>query len=130
LKRVLRNERVVLIGRGIVGGQPIGKTLSEVGINFINVNSTTPSPSEYYKEADVIITAVGKRVLKPDMLKPGVILISAGLRRENGKLRGDYEETEVEKIAKFYSPTPKGIGPVDVLYLYSNLIQAAKLQKK
>ena len=130
LKRVLRNEKVVLIGRGIVGGQPIGKTLSEVGINFINVNSSTPNPSDYYKEADIIITAVGKKVLKPDMLKPGVILISAGLRRENGKLRGDYDENEVEKITKMYSPTPKGIGPVDVLYLYYNLIQAAKLQLK
>lgn len=130
LKRVLRNERVVLIGRGIVGGQPIGKTLSETGINYININSTTPNPTEYYKEADIIITAVGKRIIKSDMVKPGVVLISAGLRREDGKLRGDYDEKDIANIAKFYSPTPKGIGPVDVLYLYSNLIQAAKLQKK
>ena len=130
LKRILRNERVILIGRGIVGGQPIGRTLSETGINYININSTTPEPAEYYKEADIIITAVGKRVIRSEMLKPGVVLISAGLRRENGKLRGDYDETDVANIAKFYSPTPKGIGPVDVLYLYSNLVQAAKLQYK
>ena len=129
LKRIMRNEKVVLMGRGMVGGKPIGKTLTEVGINYININSTTPNPGEYIKDADVIITAVGKKVLTPEMLKPGVILINAGLRRENGKLRGDYDEKEVKDIARYYTPTPKGTGPLDVLYLYNNLIEAAKMQK-
>ena len=63
------------------------------------------------------------------MLKPGVILINAGLRKENGKLRGDYEEKEIKNIASYYTPTPGGVGPIDVTYLYRNLVDAAKLQK-
>ena len=75
------------------------------------------------------MTAVGKKILTPDVLKPEVILINVGLRRENNKLKGDYDEKEIKEIASFYSSTPGGIGPVDVLYLYKNLIEAAKLQR-
>lgn len=63
------------------------------------------------------------------MLKPGVVLINIGLRREGGKLKGDYDEKEVRDLAGFYTPTPGGIGPIDILYLYKNLIEAAKMQK-
>lgn len=128
-KKVFRNKKVVLIGRGITGGKPIGKTLTEARINFINVNSQTPDPESYYKEADVIITAVGKKILLPEMLKPGVVLINIGLRREKGKLKGDYSEKEIKNIAGYFTSTPGGAGPIDVLYLFKNLIEAAKQQK-
>ncbi len=128
-KKTLRNKKVVLAGRGITGGQPIGKTLSDFKINYISVNSKTPEPQIYYKEADVIITATGKKIIVPDFIKPGVVLINVGLRREGNKLKGDYEEKEIKDIASFYTPTPHGVGPIDVLYLYKNLIDAARLQK-
>lgn len=128
-KKLFRNKRVVLVGRGITGGQPIGKTLTEARINFINVNSQTPEPQTYYKEADVIITAVGKKIITADMLKPGAVLINVGFRREGKKIKGDYDENEIKNIAGFYSATPGGIGPIDVLYLYKNLIDAAKMQR-
>ena len=63
------------------------------------------------------------------MLKPGVVLINTGVRKENGKLKGDYEEKDIKDIASFYTPTPGGSGPIDVVYLYKNLIDAAKMQK-
>jgi len=128
-KKLFRNKRVVLVGRGITGGQPIGKTLTEARINFINVNSQTPEPQSYYKEADIIITAVGKKIITADMLKPGVALINVGFRREGKRIKGDYDEKEIKDVAGFYTTTPGGIGPIDVLYLYKNLIDAAKMQR-
>ncbi len=128
-KNVTKHKRVVLVGRGITGGQPIGKALSYFKINYININSQTSDPDQYYKEADIIITAVGKNVLNVNNIKPGVVLINAGLRREKGKLKGDYDEDEVKNIASYYSTTPKGIGPIDVLYLYKNLIDATEKQR-
>lgn len=128
-KKLFRNKRVVLVGRGITGGLPIGKTLTEARINFINVNSQTPEPQSYYKEADIIITAVGKKIINADMLKPGVALINVGFRREGERLKGDYDEKEIKDVAGFYTTTPGGIGPIDVLYLYKNLIEAAKMQQ-
>jgi methylenetetrahydrofolate dehydrogenase (NADP+)/methenyltetrahydrofolate cyclohydrolase len=128
-KKVFRNKKVVLVGRGLTGGKPIGKTLSEAKINYISIHSKTPNSVSYYRDADVIICAVGKKILTAEMLKTGVVLINVGLRREQGKLKGDYEEKEIKNITSFYTPTPGGIGPLDVIYLYKNLIEAAKLQQ-
>lgn len=128
-KKALRNKRVVIIGRGVTGGKPIGKTLTDAKINYIGINSTTPNPEEYIKEADIIVTAVGKKVIDPKFLKQGVVLINVGLRREAGQLKGDYHPKEINTIASFYTPTPGGIGPIDVMYLYKNLSEAYKLQK-
>lgn len=129
LRRVLKHKQVIVIGRGITGGHPIVKTFSEIKINFMGINSQTPNPAEYYKEADILIPAVGKKILLPEMIKPGAVLINIGVRKENGKLRGDYDEKEVNPIAAYYTPTPGGIGPLDVLYLFKNLVDAAKMQK-
>jgi methylenetetrahydrofolate dehydrogenase (NADP+)/methenyltetrahydrofolate cyclohydrolase len=63
------------------------------------------------------------------MIKPGAVLINVGVRKENGRLKGDYDEKEVDPIAAHYTPTPGGIGPLDVLYLFKNLVDAAKMQK-
>lgn len=128
-KKIFRNKKIVLIGRGVTGGKPIGKTLSEAKINYIGINATTPEPESYLKEADIIITAVGKKVIKAEDLKPGVILINAGIRRENGLIKGDYDDKEIKGIAGYYTPTPGGVGPIDVMYLYKNLIEAYKLQR-
>lgn len=128
-KRAFHNKKVVLIGRGITGGGPIGKTLTNFKINYINTNSNTPNPETYFKEADIIISSVGKKVIDPSTIKPGVVLINVGLRHEGNKLRGDYDEKEIKKIASFYTPTPGGIGPIDIVYLYKNLIDATKLQQ-
>lgn len=128
-KNALKHKKVVVIGRGATGGAPIGKTLNELKINYLSLNSRTYNPQEYYCDADIIITATGKKVLAPENIKPGVILLNIGLRKEKGELIGDYDEKEIEKIAGHYSTTPGGIGPLDVLYLYHNLIQAAEMQK-
>jgi len=128
-KNILKGKKVVIVGRGITGGKPIGNTLGNLNINYISINSTTVDPESYFKTADLIITATGKKVITPAMLKPGVVLINTGVRKENGKLKGDYEEKDIKDIASYYTPTPGGSGPIDVVYLYKNLIDAAKMQK-
>ncbi len=126
-KQAFKHKKIVLIGRGQTGGLPIGKTLSEFKINFININSQTHNPEQYYKEADVIITATGKKVIDASMLKPGVVLVNVGLRREGNKLKGDYDEKDIKKVASHYTETPGGTGPIDVIYLYKNLLDAAEM---
>lgn len=129
-KRALKNKRIVLVGLGKTGGGPIGKTLNFFKINYIAINSKTLDKEKYFQKADIIISAVGKKVIAPESLKKGVFLINVGLRKENNRLKGDYEEKEIKKIASSYTPTPGGIGPIDVAYLYKNLLDAYQLQKK
>jgi len=127
-KQLLKHKKIVLVGSGLTGGHPIAQTLHDFRIGFINVNSRTNDPEQYYSEADIIITSVGKKVIEPTMLKKGVVLINTGLHKVGGKLRGDYNEDEVKNIASWYTQTPNGTGPLDVLFLYKNLVNAAELQ--
>lgn len=126
----LTSKKVVLIGRGLTGGIPIAKTLTHFGIPFVNISShTAPATArEFIQAADVIITAVGKKVLSGSDIKQGVILLNVGLRSVNGKLRGDYDEEEIAEAASAYTRTPGGLGPIDVLYLFRNLVDAAQKQ--
>jgi methylenetetrahydrofolate dehydrogenase (NADP+)/methenyltetrahydrofolate cyclohydrolase len=61
------------------------------------------------------------------MIKEKVILIGIGISRsKSAKLMGDYDQNEVKNIASFYTPTPGGIGPINVAYLLKNLVDAAE----
>lgn len=127
-KQVLKRKKIVVAGTGETGGKPIGDVLTRLRLNYINVNSKTPNADSFYREADIIITCVGKKILHADDLKPGVILLNIGLRRENNVWRGDYDEEEVKDIASFYTPTPGGVGPLDIAYLMYNLVDATRMQ--
>ncbi len=129
-RQLLKRKRIVVVGRGETGGKPLGEVLNRAKVNFININSQTPNPEAFLVEADIIITAVGRKVIKPEYLKKGVVLINIGLRREGDEWKGDYDEDEIKDIASFYTPTPGGVGPLDIAYLMYNLVEATKLQKK
>ncbi|HRN71039.1 MAG TPA: bifunctional 5,10-methylenetetrahydrofolate dehydrogenase/5,10-methenyltetrahydrofolate cyclohydrolase [Candidatus Woesebacteria bacterium] len=122
----LQNKSIVIAGRGTTGGAPIAKAFDALQIPYIMTASKTQNPDDIYKNADIIITATGKKIINKDNIKPGVILLNVGLRKENGILKGDYDEDEIKDIASFYTETPGGLGPLDVLYLYKNVIDAAK----
>ncbi len=124
----LGGKKIVIIGKGETGGGPIIKRLKELGIKTIVIDSKTPNPHELTKTADIIISSVGKpNIVKESAIKNGVILISVGLHKgEDGKLHGDYEEEEIADIAGFYTPTPGGVGPVNVACLLENLVTATE----
>lgn len=124
----LKNKNTVVIGKGETGGQPVIQMLKKMGINPTAIDSKTENPEILTKNADIIISAVGKPdVIKPDMIKKGAILISIGLHKgTDGKLHGDYNEEEIKDIASFFTPTPGGVGPINVAMLLKNLISNAR----
>jgi methylenetetrahydrofolate dehydrogenase (NADP+)/methenyltetrahydrofolate cyclohydrolase len=75
----LKNKNIVIIGRGETGGKPIAETLQKQRLNFIMLNSNTDSREEYLKQADIIISAVGKSgIVNAHDIKPGAIIIGVG----------------------------------------------------
>ena len=126
----LKSKKIVVIGKGETGGKPIIKMLREMNIEPLVIDTKTPNAEAIIKTADVIISAVGKPdVIKPEMLKRGVILIGVGLHKGNdGKLHGDYDEEKIKNIASFYTPTPGGVGPLNVAMLLENLATATENQ--
>ncbi len=129
IRRVLKHKQIVYITNESAQGKPVTKTLSELKINFIGINPFTSNPQEYYKEADIIISSVGKKVLTPEMLKQGVVLFNVGVRDENGKLIGDYDEKEIDDVSAYHTGISENMEDLDILYLFKNLVDAAKMQK-
>lgn len=129
IRRVLKHKQIVYITNESTNGKPVLKTLSELKINFIGINPLTTNPQEYYKEADIIISAVGKKVLTSEMLKQGVVLFNVGVRDENGKLVGDYDEKEIDDVSAYHTGISENMEDLDILYLFKNLVDAAKMQK-
>ncbi len=123
-------KNVVIIGRGETAGKPIAEAFAKLKCTASIVHSQTPNPKEIMKKADIIISCVGKEtVVAADAIKPGAILISVGLwRGTDNKLHGDYNEEEIQDIASYYTPTPGGVGPLNIACLMQNLVKACTIK--
>lgn len=130
IKKWLQSQNIVLLGKGPTGGGPIIEHFKTLNVTPHLIDSKTKNPKAIMKKADIIISAVGRRdTIKPEMIKKGVVLISVGINRgTNNKLHGDYEEEAIQDIASYYTPTPGGVGPVNVAMLMENLLTATEKQ--
>ncbi|MEK7517951.1 MAG: bifunctional 5,10-methylenetetrahydrofolate dehydrogenase/5,10-methenyltetrahydrofolate cyclohydrolase [Patescibacteria group bacterium] len=124
----LKSKKIVVIGKGETGGKPIIDILKKINVKPSIIDSKTPNSQNLTKTADIIISAVGKsNVIKPEIIKKNSILISIGLSKgKDGKLHGDYDEEKIKYIASFYTPTPGGVGPLNVAMLLENLVRAVE----
>lgn len=127
----LAKKNIVIMGKGQTGGGPIAAYLKKLHLTPHIVDSKTQNAQELMKEADIIIGATGKHLITPESIKKGVILLGVGISKGlDDKLHGDYESDEIANIAAFYTPTPGGVGPVNVAKLMENVITAAEEQTK
>lgn len=123
----LGSKNIVVLGKGQTAGGPIINLLTKKGLSPTVIDSKTVNKDSILQNADIIISAVGKQnIINSSNIKKGVILIGVGMHMEKGKLCGDYREKEISDIASFYTPTPGGVGPVNVSMLLKNLIEAAE----
>ena len=125
----IRSKAIVVVGRGETAGKPIAQSLAKREYTPSIVHSQTPNPQTIIKRADILISCVGgDSVITKNMLKPGTILIGVGIHRTpQGQLAGDYHEQEIKDVASFYTPTPGGVGPVNVSCLMQNLVKSCIL---
>lgn len=119
-------KNVVIIGRGILVGKPIANWLINKGATVTILNSKTLDPKPYTLMADIIISGTGKPgLIKPDMVKEGVIMIDAATSMKDGKLIGDFDLAVADK-ASLFTPVPGGVGPITVAMLFKNLVELNK----
>ena len=126
----LKQQKITVLGKGITAGTPIINTLITTGIKPEIITSNSENKEEILKKSDIVISAVGKPdVINSLDLKKDVILIGVGIHKEkDGKFHGDFNEEEIQNIASFYTPTPGGVGPVNVSFLLKNLVEACENQ--
>lgn len=129
-------KHVVVLGRSNIVGTPISVMLSRKGADatVTMCHSRTQNLKELTRQADILIVAIGKPLfLKADMVKPGAVVIDVGIHRipdeteEKGyRIEGDVDFDEVCKVASKITPVPGGVGPMTIVSLLYNTLQARK----
>lgn len=127
----LEGKKVAIIGAGPLVGRPLVNMLIWEHATVSVLNRLTPSLIEYTKNADIIITGVGKpNLLTASMIRKGAVVIDAGVSFIGKTMHGDIEFSTVSKKASLVTPTPGGVGPLTVAKLIENTVKCAKKQLK
>jgi methylenetetrahydrofolate dehydrogenase (NADP+)/methenyltetrahydrofolate cyclohydrolase len=125
----LKNKNIAVLGFGQLVGRPVSFLLEQRGCRVNVIRSKTENADELIKNADVVISAVGKpKLITGHKIKAGAIVIDAGTSEgDKGGVFGDVDFESVKDIAGFISPVPGGVGPVTVAMLLLNVLKVAKI---
>jgi methylenetetrahydrofolate dehydrogenase (NADP+)/methenyltetrahydrofolate cyclohydrolase len=130
----IAGRHVVVIGRGLTVGRPLGLLLTRKGLDatVTLTHSRTVDLEAHVRQADIVVAAVGVAgLVQASWLKPGAAVLDVGITRvvneETGKahLVGDVAPDAAE-VAGFFSPVPGGVGPMTRAMLLVNVVQAAE----
>ena len=124
----LNGAEVVVIGRGLTVGRPLGLLLSRRQENStVTLTHTgTKDLAFHTKRADIVVAAIGQsHFLKASMIKEGAVLLDVGISRSADGLDGDICPGAYE-VAGYVSPIPGGIGPMTRAMLLQNVVEACE----
>lgn len=124
----INGAHVVVVGRGVTVGRPIGLLLTRKSENATVTlcHTGTKNLEEFTKQADIIVAAAGvAHLIKPSMIKSGSALLDVGITRTEQGLVGDIDPA-VKEIAGFFAPMPGGTGPMTRAMLLANVVDTAE----
>ena len=124
----LVGAEVVVIGRGLTVGRPLGLLLSRKQENAtVTLTHTgTKDLIAHTKRADIVVAAIGQaHFLKAEMIKPGAVVLDVGISRTDVGLVGDVDPS-VADVASFFAPMPGGVGPMTRAMLLMNVVDACE----
>lgn len=128
----LQNKKVVVLGQGLLVGQPFSEYLESIGVKHVKLDkhSSQEVVAESLKSADVLVTGVGKSdIVTKDMVSNGVIIVDAGTSEDGDTIVGDVSR-ECGEVASLMITTPGGVGPLTVCGLFNNLKIATEYAHK
>lgn len=132
----LEGAEAVIVGRSNLFGKPMAQLLLEANATVTVCHSRTCDLREVCSRAEILIVAVGRpRLIGPEHVKPGAIVIDVGINRLTPEqagtasgLVGDVDFDAVSELASAITPVPGGVGPMTIAMLLSNTLRAARLQ--
>ncbi|CAJ1585024.1 bifunctional methylenetetrahydrofolate dehydrogenase/methenyltetrahydrofolate cyclohydrolase [[Mycobacterium] wendilense] len=127
----LAGAHVVVIGRGVTVGRPLGLLLTRRSENSTVTlcHTGTRDLPALTRQADVIVAAVGvPHMVTADMVRPGAAVVDVGVSRVDGKLTGDVHP-DVWDVAGHVSPNPGGVGPLTRAFLLTNVVERAESRR-
>ena len=124
----LDGAEVVVVGRGLTVGRPLGLILSRRSENATVTlcHTGTRDLAAHPRRADIVVSAAGvPDLITPDMVRPGAAVLDVGVARRDGKIAGDVHP-DVAEVAGWLSPNPGGAGPMTRAMLLRNVVEAAE----
>lgn len=119
----IEGAHVVIVGRGNIVGHPLSLALLNKNATVTVAHSKTKNLKEITKTADILIAATGcANLITADMVKDSAVVIDVGVSRKNGKIVGDVDFANVQKVASYITPNPGGVGPMTVAMIMDNLV--------
>ena len=129
----LEGKEAVVVGHSEIVGRPVSMLLLDTLATTTICHVATDQAGrleEHVRRADVLVVAVGRpQFIKGAWIKSGAIVIDVGINVVNGRVVGDVEFDEAKARAGFISPVPGGVGPVTVMMVMKNTVEAYKLQR-
>lgn len=126
----IAGAHVVVVGRGLTVGRPLGLLLTRKSENATVTlcHTGTKDLASHVREADIVVAAAGvPDIITKDMVNPGAALLDVGVSRRDGKVAGDIAK-DVAEVAGWLTPNPGGVGPMTRAMLLSNVVEVAERQ--
>jgi methylenetetrahydrofolate dehydrogenase (NADP+)/methenyltetrahydrofolate cyclohydrolase len=127
-KITLSGAEVVVIGRGLTVGRPLGLLLTrkQESATVTLTHTRTKDLAAHTKRADIVIAAIGQaHFLKAENIKPGATVLDVGISRTETGLVGDVDP-KVAEVAAFIAPMPGGVGPMTRAMLLTNVVESCE----
>ena len=122
----ITGKKTVVIGAGFLVGAPVATWLTQQGAEVEVITLELGNLAAALGTADIIVSGAGSPYLiKPEMLKQGVVLIDAGTSESGGTIVGDADPACADKCSIF-TPVPGGVGPLAVACLFDNVVTLAE----
>lgn len=117
----IEGRHAVVLGRSNIVGKPISQMLLNRNATVTTCHSFTSNLDEIIKTADILISAVGKKIVRCKMGKKNSVIVDVGIFRDaDGKLTGDVDFDFVSPSCEYISPVPGGVGPMTIASLMYN----------
>ena len=126
----LEGSHAVVVGRSNLVGKPMANLLTNANATVTICHSKTKDLEKITRKADILVVAIGKKeFVTKNMVKQGAIVIDVGINRVDGKLYGDVNYNDVYPKVKKITPVPGGVGPMTVVMLMQNVLEAYERQR-
>lgn len=127
----IESKHVVIVGRSNLVGKPLVNLFLNKNATVTICHSKTTNLASFTKLADILIVAVGKKhLITKDMVKDNAIVVDVGINRIDNKLYGDVDFLDVLDKVSYITPVPGGVGPMTVMELGQNVLEAYKIRKE
>ncbi|HEY7347508.1 MAG TPA: bifunctional 5,10-methylenetetrahydrofolate dehydrogenase/5,10-methenyltetrahydrofolate cyclohydrolase [Ktedonobacterales bacterium] len=125
----LAGQHAVIVGRSNVGGKPIALLMLHQHATITICHSQTPNLAEITRTADILVASAGRpKLITAEMVKPGAVVLDAGINDVDGRIVGDVEFAGVSTIAASITPVPGGLGPLTNLMLIRHTLMGPEVE--